>query len=182
MNKKLFIETFTKFNKWTIISKETIKKNNITHWKCRCECGSEEYIPLNNLMNGSSTQCVLCAAKSAGLKRRKGYEDITGTYWSTLKNGALSSGKFFDIKINEAWDLFVEQNKKCAYSGEQLFLNGYETNDYVLSNAVLTLINPEDEYHIDNIRWVDRFVNKMKSNLHEKDFISLIKKINNNYG
>ena len=179
MNKKLIIEEGTNFGKWKIISNETIFKNNLTHWKCACTCGVEEYVPLNNLMNGSSTQCNSCSAISTGLKKRTGYMDITGTYWSILRTNINRLGKFFNIRIEEAWDIYLKQNKKCFYSGVDLFFNGYDSIIDELSNAKLILIDPDGEYEKDNVRWVSIEIAKMKNSLSEKEFIKIVKSINN---
>lgn len=180
MNKKLNLEIGTKFGKWEVVSESTTRKNNLTHWQCKCECGNVEFVPLNNLMNGSSTQCSTCAAKSGGLKRRKGYKDITGTFWANIKNKAKQQEKFFDIRIEDAWQLYKKQKKVCAYSGLPLTFKGYESQ-HQIADAVLTLVNTNGEYTIDNVKWIHKDVAKLKGNLSEVELITLIDSISYHY-
>ena len=105
---KLILERGKKFNSWTIIDDVTIKKNNITHWKCQCDCGRIDFLPLNNLMNGHSTKCRTCSNIETGKKMRKGVGKISGEMWSLLKSRIKRKNIEFEIEINEAWDLFIE--------------------------------------------------------------------------
>lgn len=53
-----------RYNKWTVLSFAETKigqRNQPTHYYlCRCECGSEHIISLNNLKSGWSRQCKRC--------------------------------------------------------------------------------------------------------------------------
>src|SRR5690606_17960593 len=99
MNKKLNIKVGTEFGKWLIISSNTKRINNLTHWECRCVCGVEEFVPLNNLMNGSSTQCKSCGSKESGLKRRKGVGDLSGDHWARIKLKIKKKHPHFSTRI-----------------------------------------------------------------------------------
>jgi hypothetical protein len=179
MNKQLNLEIGTKFGKWKIASKETTRKNNLTHWICECECGTLERVPLNNLMNGSSTQCRSCAAKESGMKRRTGHGLISGQMWSQLKSNAKKRGHKFDLRIEEAWDRFEYQDRKCELTDEEITLTGYPY-DKEKTTAVLTLINEDEGYKINNIIWIHRRIAKMKSKMSLDEFLELTYKISLN--
>lgn len=179
MNKKLNLEIGTKFGKWEIISKETVKLNNLTHWLCLCECGFQTYIPLNNLMNGSSTQCFTCAKIEAGRKRRTGHGLISGEMWSQIKSNAKKRGYKFDLRIEEAWNRFEYQEGKCALTGEEIVLTGYPF-DRKKTTAVLCLINEDKGYKINNIIWIHKKIGKMKSKMSLDVFLELVYKISRN--
>ena len=49
--------------------------------------------------------------------RYKGYGDITGSVWYKIKKGALKRKLDFSITIEEIWELFIQQDKKCALTG-----------------------------------------------------------------
>lgn len=180
MNKTLKLEIGTKFGKWSIFSDDTIRKNNLTHWKCQCECGLEEYIPLNNLMNGSSTQCRNCASKKSALKRRTGCGNISGEMWSQIKANAMKKHDF-DLRIEEAWDRFEYQKSKCALSGDPISLTGYP---YIKEDttAVLTLIDSEKGFSKNNIIWIHRDIAEMKSTMSLDRFLELSYKVTINNG
>jgi len=176
MNKKLKLETGKRIGKWEIISQQTKRKNNLTHWLCRCECGTEEYIPLNNLMNGSSTQCINCSTKQSGKKRRKGYELISGDYWSQIKTKAKRKKLIFEIRIEEAWDLFVKQNGKCELTNNKIELTGYPY-DKNKTTAILSLIKPELGFVKDNVMWIHKNVAKLKGDMDKDQFMEIIYEI-----
>ena len=181
MNKKLILEIGTKFSKWEIISCDTIKKNNLTNWSCRCECGLETYVPLNNLMNGSSTQCSDCASKESGMKRRKGCGDISGEMWSIIKSNVDKRNISFNLRIEEAWDRFEYQNRKCALSNDDITLSGYPYSKEKTS-AVLTLINQNKSYNKTNIIWIHSDVAEMKSTMSLDKFLEIAYKVTLNSG
>lgn len=175
-NKKLILEKGKRFGKWTIISDVTKKENNLTHWLCQCDCGTMQYIPLNNLMNNSSTQCQKCSNKRSGKKRRKGYELISGNYWSQIRSRAKRKNIPFEIRIEEAWEKFVEQKGKCALTGEEIVLTGYPY-DKVATTAKLALIEPDLGFKNVNIIWIHKDIEQIKGNLSKFSLINLCKKI-----
>ena len=164
MNKKLILEFGKKFGKWKIISNETIRKNNLTHWLCECECGKEEYVPLNNLMNSSSTQCFDCASKTAGKKRRKGVGLISGDFWSQYKAKVKRKDLPFDIRIEEEWAKFEVQEGLCALTKRKLVLTGYPY-DKEKTTAALSLVEPKVGYVSNNIVWLHKEIDKIKGKL-----------------
>jgi hypothetical protein len=176
MNKKLILEVGKKFGKWTVISDETIRKNNLTHWKCKCQCGAEEFVPLNNLMNGNSTQCRTCASKKSGMKRRTGVGLITGDYWSQIKNNARRKNLPFEIRIEEAWDKYNEQESRCALTDRKICLTGYPYCKEK-TTAVLSLLEPSKGFIKDNIVWLHKDVEHIKRDLSLDKLYELAKEI-----
>jgi hypothetical protein len=108
--KLLMIEKGKKFGKWTVITTLPRKKNKQTYWLCECECGYVLEVKSSALMNGKSTQCSNCAKKQVGFRNRKGYEEISGDMWSQMKKNAVTKKINFNLRIEEAWDLFIKQN------------------------------------------------------------------------
>lgn len=176
MNNKLNLEIGTKFGKWEITSERTETISNVTNWICKCECGHEQFVPLNNLMNGSSTQCNVCGHKESGLKRRKGFELISGDMWSQIKRKAEKKNIPFDLRIEEAWELYITQNNKCCISSLDIGLFGYPY-DKEKTTATLVLINPDGVCDKNNVMWVHKDLAKMKGNLHLNEFKFLVSKI-----
>lgn len=173
-NKKLILEIGKKFGKWTIVSDDTSVINNITHWKCRCDCGVEQSIPLNNLMNESSTQCRNCASKIGGFKRRKGYEDISGNHWSQIKSQAKRKQILFDIRIEEAWEIYNNQDRECAYTGKKIEFSGYPY-DSKKNTAVLDRIDSKVPFVQYNCQWIHKDIARIKpQNMSKNEFLSLI--------
>jgi hypothetical protein len=170
MNKKLILEKGTVFGKWTILSNETVKMHNITHWWCECSCGYRQYVALNSLMNGASTKCRSCSNAESGKKRRKGYELISGDMWSQIKAAAERKGLPFEIRIEEAWDRWVFQNGRCHITDEKLVLTGYPY-DREKTTAALAMIDPTKGFVRNNFFWLHKEMARMKGNLTMADFI-----------
>jgi hypothetical protein len=173
-NKKLNLEVGKKFGKWTIVSDQTVKLNNITHWQCQCECGREQLVPLNNLMNGSSTQCKNCSAKIGGQKRRKGYEEISGNHWSQIKSQAKRKNVSFEIRIEEAWEIYKKQHEQCALSGKKITFSGYPY-DASKNTAILDRIEPTLGFVKYNCQWIHKDVARIKpSDMSRNEFLVLV--------
>ena len=105
-------------------------------------------------------------------KRNKGYKEISAAYLSSLKSGAYYMNLNFNITIQEAWKLFLEQNRQCALTGQVLcFSNNKE--GLRKQTASLDRIDSSNGYSINNVQWVHKTINKMKWSLSNKEFIEL---------
>lgn len=49
--------TNQRFGKLLVIKESSIKKNNLTTWVCKCDCGNEVLITTKNLRNGNTKSC-----------------------------------------------------------------------------------------------------------------------------
>jgi hypothetical protein len=115
----------------------------------------------------------------------KGYEGISCTYWNMIVSSAKKRNIELDIKIEDLWNLFLKQNKKCVLSNVDLILDVfYRKKRYNLKDneyfASLDRINNKLGYNINNIRFVAREINLMKWKFTEEKFLFLIKQISNN--
>lgn len=102
-----------------------------------------------------------------------GYEEIPLTYWnSVLKNKDSSAKKMkdFDLTIEYIWDLFLKQNRKCAFSGVLLEFTASKN-----ITASLDRIDSSKGYTKNNVQWVHKDINKMKSNYSSQYFIEQCK-------
>lgn len=104
----------------------------------------------------------------------KGYDLISGAFFQTIKNSANRRGIIFDIDIESINDLYKSQNGKCALSRLDIFLptsdEHYSTGNYTAS---LDRIDSLKGYTIDNVQWVHKWINRMKQNLQENEFLYL---------
>jgi hypothetical protein len=169
MKKQLKLEIGTQFGSWKVISETIKKKNNVTHWNCKCSCGIVKYVPLNNLMNGSSKQCKNCSLKLKAENKRKGVGLISGNHWAKIKLRLKREYPNLVFRIEDAWEQFQKQNGLCYLSGRKLSLSGYPYNK--------SLINAE--YHIDNGigYWLHKDIAKITKIVSTKDLINISKEI-----
>ncbi len=104
----------------------------------------------------------------------KGYEEISSSYWNNLKNGAKTRKILFEIKIEDMWNLFLKQDRKCALSGLPISFDACKSN-----TASLDRINSLKPYIESNVQWVHRDVNFAKQSLNNDEFIYLCKQVSN---
>ena len=109
--------------------------------------------------------------------RRKGrnYKGIFYTVFAEIKYKAAKRKIEFAITIEYIGDLFEKQNGICNLTGEKLTLK--ETIKDISQTASLDRIDSTKGYIEGNVQWIHKAVNRMKSNLPEKQFIELCEKI-----
>lgn len=105
----------------------------------------------------------------------KGYKDIPSSFFNTIKTNAEKRKISFDLKIEDIWDLFIKQNKKCALSGIELYFSNHISLNK--GNASLDRIDSSKGYTKGNIQWVHKDINIMKMDLSQNQFIDFCHKI-----
>ena len=94
-------------------------------------------------------------------KQWTGYMEISGTYWCQIAGSAKDRNISMSITIEDIWNKFIEQNRKCALSGVELTF-GDGVNKYKNTTASLDRIDSLKGYTLDNIQWVHKDINQMK--------------------
>ena len=143
---------------------EQYKRQNLTI-SCGCKSFSEKLGPKHGLW--------------------KGYGEIPGTFFNYLKKRAKKGGHRkkdfkFDVSIEYLWGLFLEQNRKCAFSGETLCfgtLAQVKNKKERQPLASLDRIDSSKGYIKGNVQWVHKTLNIMKQNLSDDVFIQWCKKV-----
>lgn len=106
--------------------------------------------------------------------RWTGFGEISGGLWGSIERSASQRGLKFDISIQDVWDLYLLQEGKCALSGLDLCLpQSDEERITGFTTASLDRIDSTKGYSKDNIQWVHKFINRMKSNYTEEEFLYL---------
>lgn len=163
--------------------KESVKKQSKsdlrfrTHYKCFCSCGNERIVSKDKLLKGNLKSCGckkhLCGPLN---KTWKGYGEIPRKYFSNLRHHAIKLRNIpFEISIEEMWDLFLNQNRKCALSGVDL--NFSSSNSSGDGNASLDRIDSSKGYAAGNIQWVHKDLNWMKHQLSQSQFLNWIERV-----
>lgn len=172
LNKRTENLTSRKFGLLTAKSIDPSKTSRV-FWICQCDCGKEKSVAAKHLKQGRISSCG-CRHYVSGKRNPcwKGYEDLSGRQWSRIIDGAKERELEFEITIQDAWNLFEKQKRKCALSGINLQF-GYDGT----GNASLDRIDSSKGYVNGNIQWVDKRVNKMKMEFNQSEFIDMCKKI-----
>jgi hypothetical protein len=148
-------------------------------WECECICGNKIQVSTRHLnrKNNNVKSCG-CLQRISGSQHRdwKGFEGISGSWWAARITRTDHKRVPVEISITKeyAWNLFLEQNKKCALSGLNLILST-KTN----GTASLDRIDSSKGYIYGNVQWVHKHVNYMKNKFSQEYFIEMCKLITN---
>lgn len=172
-NREGHIKPGFKNNKLTAIKIIGKRKCGTYIWECRCECGKITKVDTSQLKKGSVKSCkCLLKEERMGDKHHlwKGFGEISGNTFNGIKVCAKNRNISFNTTIEYIWQLFLDQNKKCALSGLDLEIN---------STASLDRINSDLDYSNDNIWWLHKDINKIKSDLSLENFKKLCIEVSN---
>jgi hypothetical protein len=115
----------------------------------------------------------------------KGCGDLSGDHWRRITKGAEGRNLELSITIEDAWNKYLQQNGKCAISGVDITLRGQEIGIsskcvHEKTTASLDRIDSLLGYTIDNIQWIHKDLNQMKSDRSMETFLSWVKTIYEN--
>ena len=91
---------------------KVINRNNDNHKFYNCQCLKCERVYIRNVytIKGCCGRC----------NNRKYFGEISGSYYSAIKRGAKAREYEFNISHEYIWNLFLQQNRKCALTGIEL--------------------------------------------------------------
>jgi hypothetical protein len=164
--------TGQKIGKLLILEQDIKESNNRPYYKCKCECGKTIIVAGYNLTSQSTKSCGCSRIKNCFFT---GYKEIYGSYWKNLQTNALRRKLEFTITIEEVWDIYIKQNKKCALSDIDIRFSKSHRDD--TQTASLDRIDSDKGYIQGNVQWVHKNVNLMKWNLKQEYFLEMCKKI-----
>lgn len=144
--------------------------DNAWYYLVRCVCGKETIMRGAEVSKGNYKSCG-CIQYQSGKNGNgwKGYEGISSSHFSSIKSGAKIRGLEFKITIEYVWNLYVQQNKRCALTN--LPINFTEKVRDFNGTASLDRIDSSKGYIEGNVQWVHKYINKMKWDLSQKEFI-----------
>jgi hypothetical protein len=99
-----------------------------------------------------------------------GHMEIRGTLWSKYMLRASKRNIPFTVRIEDAWELFEKQERKCVLSGIPILFGG----SHPLSDTTASLdrLDPSLGYIIENVQWVHKIVNMMRWTLSVNEFVN----------
>lgn len=163
--------TGTVFANLTVLNESGRNKHMNVTWLCRCICGNTTTSTTTELKSGHKISCG-CKRNRGGsaMYNWTGCGDISGAYIYQIRQNALVRNLSFDLTKEYLWDLFLNQNKLCAFSGILLDFNKNKT-------ASLDRIDCSVGYEIGNVHWVHKHINMMRGTHSPNYFIELCSKI-----
>lgn len=153
-------------------------KWRVSMWKWEClGCGTIHGPSMTATLTRKDREgampscCHPRTRKGSDSPRWNGFEEITGSFLNSYKHGAKKRGLKWQITPEQLWDLWITQDGKCAYTGRKL-KHG--------TDASIDRIDNKRGYLPDNVQWVHRDINRMKSDFDAAYFIQLCKEVANN--
>jgi hypothetical protein len=98
----------------------------------------------------------------------RGCGELSLTRFNGFRNGARVRNIAFHVTIEDLWDLYLKQERKCALSGVEIAFQSANR-----ATASLDRKDPTLPYEIDNVWWVHYHVNYAKQSLGVDEFIEL---------
>lgn len=148
-------------------------------WECRCTmegCGAIIERASNDLMHGKKTN-QSCGCYSA-VHNYRGVGDLSGSYYNAIRRGAASRALEFALTKEELWELFLQQGRKCALSGVELRLfRSLRRGDRSIQTASVDRIDSSRGYTSNNVQWIHKDLQFMKSNLTDSQFIEWCRRV-----
>lgn len=162
-----------KFGKLIVISEAPYRKNDpAPYWKCECECGNITEVRSQNLTQNITKSCGDGKHKTGEAHYGwSGYEDISGTYYCSLKKGARRRKIPFKITISQMWEQFIKQDRKCSFTGLLLTFNKNQRDSN--GTASLDRIDSSKGYVAGNIQWIHKDINRMKNSFPQQHFVEM---------
>lgn len=147
---------------------------------CRCKCGNLRKVRRSYLLSGRTKSCG-CGKKTASSETGKRtirfaidankqfVGDLSGALWRRVVTQARMRKLEVEVTQQQMWDLFVEQEKRCALTGLELFLDPHHCNRNRVT-ASLDRIDSTKGYVKGNVQWVHKDVNMMKNGFTQNRF------------
>lgn len=157
-------------------------KNKVSYWKFTCLlCNNEHVARLQDVRRGKTKSCGCQKNKGLSNGQWKGYLEISGRTISHYKENAIKRNIPFEVDLEYLWKIYVDQNKKCPYTGIDLFLECKNSDSRTPSNASLDRTDSKLGYIEGNVNWVYKPINIFKGVFSHEEFISLCKLVAKNY-
>lgn len=106
-----------------------------------------------------------------------GFENIPNWYFYVVKSAAYKKKRFFSISIKDLNNQWIKQGGKCIYTGEILCFSNSSKKNIKNTTASLDRIDSSEGYTSDNIQWVHKDINTLKTDFEQDKFIGLCNKV-----
>ena len=155
--------------------------NKVEYWDFKC-------LLCENITTTRKPDVTRGKIKSCGCRKNIGenngnwfgYKSINGRTIGHYKKIAKKRNIEFSLTIEDLWDTYIVQNKRCPYTNQILTLSPKNKKTRTPSNASLDRIDSDLGYIIGNIQWVLKEINIMKNTMSHDNLIRTCILISNN--
>ena len=157
-----------RFERLVVIEEAEYDKGK-KQWLCKCDCGQNKIIKAYALR---TQQCRSCGCLKID-SHTTGFGKITGSFFCDVKIGARNRHLDFNLTIEFLDELFRKQNYSCALSGLPIDISPRKSKEE--TTASLDRIDSSKGYYHDNVQFVHKHINIMKSKYELDYFLKLCK-------
>jgi hypothetical protein len=157
---RLLVEDFSGTNKW----QQAI-------WKCVCDCGKIKTISTNHLTSGLVQSCGCLQKEIVRRNNWKGFGEIGKDYWTSIQKSASYRKIEFDLNIEYAWKIYLDQERVCALSGLPISFDSNRKS--CRQTASLDRINSDIGYVESNVQWLHKKINMCKCTMTSSEFVEI---------
>lgn len=158
-----------RFGKLIVLDDTGRRKSRRPIYKCICDCGNYCEILGKYLLSGDTKSCGCYSIGNA--HNRSCIGEITKSFWTPIVNQATRRGIPFNITREDAWGLYLSQNRRCNLTGVEIFFSSNIRDQRGKQTCSLDRIDNTKGYINGNIQWVHKHINIMKNVFNQDDFI-----------
>lgn len=167
--------TGVRFGKLVVVKRLQASRDGSVLWDCQCDCGNSVQVNTRHL-NRKKHYVRSCGCNQH--KRGKdhpqwqGVGDISGHWWQQRIGREFKTNRDkleVTITIEYIWDLFNQQQGRCALSGLELKIH----NSPKVNTASLDRIDSSQGYTPGNVQWVHKIINMMKGTYDQQVFVDM---------
>lgn len=172
-NKSRKFKINQKVNNFTILKYLYDKIKDRSTYLVQCQCGSKPYKITSAELN-KTKNCKECFSPLGNNHPAyKGTKNVSKTYYSQVLLGAKIRNLEFTISIEDMDFQFTLQNGLCNLSKLPILIG----NEKIEGTASLDRIDSSKGYTKDNIQWLHKDINRMKTDFNQDYFYELCKLI-----
>jgi hypothetical protein len=155
-----------RYDNYTILSLNKTFDAGEKVWNAQCDCGKIFSIRTSRINN---TPSCGCSDSETNPKFVKEFKDMPNWFIQKFADGAKDRKIEYNISNEILWDVYIQQDMKCVYTGVKLFMPTQKTQ--FTYNASIDRIDSKIGYISGNVQWVHKKINMMKGVLSDQDFI-----------
>ena len=149
-------------------------------YKVHCsKCNSVTNIKRQDLVKTNRMGCNGCRKSGNTHFKWQGTGDISAHFFSGYRRGAIRRNIPFYVTIDQCWQLYKNQNGKCALTGIDITFDSNSPAKDRKITASLDRIDNNGIYEVDNLRWVHVIVQFMRQDYSDLYFGEMCERVFN---
>ncbi len=163
----------------TVIIKKRLEngKWGYSRWEGECTRCKNTIEVKRDRLSRTENPCQKCRYELRKSRKAGCHEDISYTFFKKMKKGAVKRNLEFSININDIWETFLKQNRKCAISGRDIYFSKTFWKTESRQTASVDRKDNSIGYTAENIHIVHKDMNHMKRHHSLEYFINFCKDV-----